>query len=221
MTVGRMTDAVVPSLWGNRERRALGQRAPGYARAVADMTEALDGSLADAISAGQEEALAEVYRRHAPALFGLARRVVGDRTLAEEVVQEVFVHLWRTPGGFDPDRGTMRAYLLALTHGRSVDLVRSEVARRKREEREATYDPPAPQALDETVVHEVAVVEEVRGAMAVLPDQERRPIELAYYGGHTYREVAGMLGEPEGTVKSRIRAGLRRLGDALTEREIG
>ena len=199
----------------------VGGPAPAYARAVDDVTGLGDADLAAAIGAGREEALAEVYRRHAPALFGLARRVVGAPTLAEEVVQEVFVQLWRDPGRYDRERGTMRAYLLALAHGRSVDVVRSEVARRRREDRDAARDPAPADPFDERVVDRVAVVEEVRGAVGDLPEQERRPIELAYYGGHTYREVARILGEPEGTIKSRIRAGLRRLGGSLTDAEIG
>ena len=100
-------------------------------------TEASDAALVVAIARYHQDALAEVYRRHAGAVFGLARRLLSERTLAEEVVQEVFLRLWNDPERYDPSRGTLRSYLLAQTHGRSVDLLRSEGARRSREEREA------------------------------------------------------------------------------------
>ena len=98
-----------------------------------DLTEASDAALVVAIGRWRQDALAEAYRRHAGAVFGLASRVVSARTLAEEVVQEVFLRLWDTPDRFDPERGSLRSYLLAQCHGRSVDLVRSEQSRRTRE----------------------------------------------------------------------------------------
>lgn len=160
------------------------------------------------------EALAEVYRRHAGAVFGLARRVIGSDALAEEVVQEVFLHLWRGPDRFDAERGTLRSYLLAQSHGRAVDMLRSEVARRHREEREARLRAESGYDL-EREVGDLAVADRVRKAVALLPEQERRAIELAYFGGLTYRDAARRLGEPEGTVKSRIRAGMRRMRTVL------
>src|SRR5690348_10784447 len=96
-----------------------------------------DTSLVVAIGRWQEEALAEVYRRHGGAVFSLARRVLGDNARAEEVTQEVFLLLWQQPDRFDPDRGSLRSFLLAATHGRAVDLLRSEGAQRRREERDS------------------------------------------------------------------------------------
>jgi RNA polymerase sigma-70 factor (ECF subfamily) len=186
----------------------------------ADLQETSDAGLVMAISRYQQDALAEAYRRHAGAVFGLARRLLYDVALAEEIVQEVFLRLWNSPDKFDPGRGSLRSYLLAQCHGRSVDLLRSESSRRRREERdlrrtaEAGYD----------VEHEVwdlAVADQVHDVIARLPENERKAIELAYLGGHTYREVAAMLAEPEGTVKSRIRSGLKRMRIDLTESGIG
>jgi RNA polymerase sigma-70 factor (ECF subfamily) len=97
---------------------------------------ASDAQLVVAIGRFRHDALSEVYRRHAPAAFGLARRIVGDRALAEEVVQEVFLRLWNAPDRFDAARGSLRTYLLTQTHGRSVDVVRAEAARRAVELRE-------------------------------------------------------------------------------------
>jgi len=175
-----------------------------------------DATLARAVAAHDEAALAELYRRHAASCLGLARRVLADRTLAEEVVQEVFVRTWRDPSRFDPDRGSMRAFLLAQVHGRSVDLLRAESARRAREEREALRDAHVEIDLEREVM-QLTEAEAVRRALATLSDGEREAIELAYFGGHTYREVAVLLEQPEGTVKSRIRAGLLRLRAALIE----
>jgi RNA polymerase sigma-70 factor (ECF subfamily) len=164
----------------------------------------------------RNDALAEVYRRHAPALFGLARRILAGRDLAEEVVQEVFLRLWNQPDRFDPDRGSLRTYLLTQTHGRSVDVIRAEASRRAREERDARLTVEGSYDL-EREVWDLTQAEQVRAALSQLTDGERRAIELAYFGGHTYREVAVLLREPEGTVKSRIRSGLSRLRGALVE----
>jgi len=178
--------------------------------------EADDATLARAVGEQDEGALNELYRRYAGPCLGLACRVLRDRTLGEEVVQEVFVRTWREPGRFDPERGTMRSFLLAQVHGRAVDLLRAESARRAREEREALRAPDVDIDLEREVV-QLTEAEAVRKALSALSDDERRAIELAYFGGHTYREVAVLLEQPEGTVKSRIRAGLLRLRAALIE----
>lgn len=181
---------------------------------ISDVSAASDASLAMAVARWQEEALAEIYRRHAGAVFGLAKRVLYDNVLAEEVTQEVFVRLWREPERFDPARGSLRTFLLSVTHGRAIDLLRSETSRRAREERsravaEAGYDL-------EQEVFDLATAERVRQAVAKLPGAERSAIEMAYFGGHTYREVAAIQNEPEGTIKSRIRSGLRRMERELS-----
>jgi RNA polymerase sigma-70 factor (ECF subfamily) len=180
------------------------------------LTELSDGGLVVAISRYHQDALAEAYRRHGGAVFGLARRLLSGSAQAEEVVQEVFLRLWDQPEKYDPGRGSLRSYLLAQCHGRSVDLLRSESSRRQREERdlrrtaEAGYDV-------EREVWDLTVSERMGEALGRLPDGERRAIELAYYGGHSYRDVASLLGEPEGTVKSRIRSGLKRLRNHLVD----
>ena len=180
------------------------------------LSEMSDGALAVAIGRFQQDALAEAYRRHAGAVFGLARRLLTDHARAEEIVQEVFVRLWNEPNRYDPERGTLRSFLLAHTHGRAVDLIRSDVSRRNREEKEAREQ--AVGGYD--VAHEVwdmALAGHVREALENLQQGEREAIELAYVGGVTDKEAADRLGEPEGTVKSRIRSGLKRLRGELVQ----
>jgi RNA polymerase sigma-70 factor (ECF subfamily) len=173
-----------------------------------------DATIVVAIGRYRQEALAEAYRRHAGAVMGLALRLLRSRNLAEEVTQEVFLRLWRQPEKFDADRGSLRSYLLAQTHGRSVDLLRSEGSRRAREERDARATAEGGYDLEHEVL-DLTAGQHVRDAMATISPPERQAIELAYFGGHTYREVASILGVPEGTIKSRIRTGLRRLRDEL------
>jgi RNA polymerase sigma-70 factor (ECF subfamily) len=181
---------------------------------------ATDADLVRALADGDDACLEELYSRYGGPCFALARRVLRDRAMAEEIVQEIFVRLWREPQRFDPGRGTMRAFLFAQVHGRSVDLLRSESARRQREQRDARSTAEAGYDLEHEVL-DLAVADRVKGAMAELHENERRAIELAYLGGHTYREVAVLLGEPEGTVKSRIRSGLKKMRVTLVDAGVG
>lgn len=180
---------------------------------------ASDPQLVVAIGRFQEEALAETFRRHGGAVFGLARRVTASQVEAEDVTQEVFLRLWRQPDRFDAARGTLRSFLLTQAHGRAVDVVRSRMARRRREENDARTTASADYDL-EREVWDLALTDQVANAMSSLPDDERRAIQLAYFEGHTYREVAVLMSQPEGTVKSRIRNGMRRMKQTLGERGI-
>jgi RNA polymerase sigma-70 factor, ECF subfamily len=173
-----------------------------------------DAGLVSGVGQHSMLALEELFRRHGGAVLALASRVTHDPHHAEEVCQTVFTDLWRTPDRFDPGRGNLRPWLLAQAHRRSVDIVRSETARRRRQEREARL---APVEVDEveTVVHTAALADHVRRAVDRLSPVERDPILLAYFGGHSYRDAAQLLGLPEGTVKSRIRSGLANLRRAL------
>ena len=184
----------------------------GLRRPVVNLeyTEASDAALVVSIGRYQQSALAEAYRRNGGAVYGLAKRLLSDHARAEEVVQEVFLRLWNTPDRFDAERGTLRSYLLAQTHGRS------DVARRKREERESREQAEGGYDIGREV-WDIALAGHVREAMDVLTEGERDAIELAYFGGRTYKEAADELGEAEGTVKSRIRVGLKRLRAELVQ----
>jgi RNA polymerase sigma-70 factor (ECF subfamily) len=140
--------------------------------------------------------------------------VLREQALAEEVVQEVILRLWNQPERYDSERGSLRSYLLSITHGRSIDLVRADGARRDRERREARVTAEGGYDL-EREVWDLSLAEHIREAVLSLPGEERQAIELAYFGGHTYREVASLLEEPEGTIKSRIRSGLKRMHSIL------
>lgn len=179
-------------------------------------TSSSDAGLVISISRWEEEALAEVYRRHAGAVFGLARRVIGNAQLAEEVVQEIFLRLWSQPDRYDPARGSLRSFLLTQTHGRAVDLLRADTSRRIREERDARTTAESGYDIEHEV-WDLTVADHLHEVVSDLPQHEREAIELAYYSGLTYREVATVLNEAEGTVKGRIRSGLKRMHGALVD----
>ena len=178
-----------------------------------------DVGLVIAIARYNADAFAEAYRRHAGAVFGLAQRLLWERPLAEELVQEIFLRLWEQPDRFDQARGSLRSFLLMDAHARCVDRIRSDSRRKEREERSARAEMVTDYDLD-LEAHDLDVSEQVRDVMDSLSDGERRAIELAYFGGHTYREVARILEQPEGTIKSRIRTGLTRLRTQLLDRGI-
>jgi RNA polymerase sigma-70 factor (ECF subfamily) len=175
-----------------------------------------DAQLVTSIARYSEVALAEAYRRHGGAVFGLAKRVLNNPTDAEDVTQEVFLRLWNQPDRFDSARGSLRSFLLAQAHGRAVDAVRSSSSRRAREARDALRTAESPYDMQREV-WDLAVADQVASAMGSLPEEERRAIELAYFDGLTYREVAQLLDQPEGTVKSRIRNGMRRMRAVLAD----
>jgi RNA polymerase sigma-70 factor (ECF subfamily) len=174
-----------------------------------------DSVLLVSVARRDQQALAELYQRHSGSVFHVGLRVLSVRGLAEEVVQDIFTRLWQAPERFDPARGSLRSFLLAQGHNRAVDIVRSETARRRREDSDSHAATAAYVLEDEAV--DAAVGREVRDAVETLSKAERDAISLAYFGGHSYREVASLLGVPVGTAKSRIRSGLARLRAALVD----
>jgi RNA polymerase sigma-70 factor (ECF subfamily) len=173
-----------------------------------------DADLVDELVRGGTEALEEIYQRHGDAVLGLATRILRDRSLAEDVVQDLLVRLWIEPHRFDARRGSLRTFLMTSASSRSIDMLRAESSRREREQRRVRLRVSNADDLERDVVDKL-VAEELRDALQHLSDDERRALTLAYFGGHSYREVARLLGQPEGTVKSRIQTGMRRLATML------
>lgn len=177
-----------------------------------------DVELVGRLSSQDRSAFEILFYRHAPAVLGFAKQVLSDNALAEDVVQAVFLRLWRHPERFDAKRGLLRNFLLLDGRARAVDLIRSREARRQREILHLSQaDGYAPDAV--MVVTRNDERRHIRAAVRDLGEGERTAIELAYFKGLTYRQVATALGLPEGTVKSRIRSGLRRLAPVLATEE--
>jgi RNA polymerase sigma-70 factor (ECF subfamily) len=179
-----------------------------------DLAHLSDEALVALIARGEEEALAELYDRFGRVAYGLALRVVRDAALAEDAMQEAFLAVWRTAGRFMAERATASTWILTLVHRRAVDLVRREQRRRAEPLAEETGE-GEPGADD--VVWLRLERERVQAALRRLPDPQREAIELAYYGGFTQSELADRLGQPLGTIKSRMFSGLSRLRELLAE----
>ena len=177
-----------------------------------------DRELREGLLNQREEALSEAYRRFGQKVYRTAFGVLRRSELAEDVTQEVFVRIWQRPERFDPSRGTLGGFLQLDAHGRSVDLLRSEKARAGREIREQQLSAASnsPASLEDEVMKRISS-ERIRDALGTLEADERLPIALAFFQGHSYRRVAEALDLPEGTVKSRIRRGLSRLQELLGE----
>ena len=173
-----------------------------------------DQALVDRLMARDESALGEIVDAYGGLVLGMARRVLADVGMAEEVAQDVFVALWRRPGAFDASRGSLQGFLMGVARNKAIDVVRREETRKKARdtlilEQEATSTgPSATEQIDER--------QRVTAALGRLSPPQREALVLAYYGGRTYREVADELGIPEGTAKTRLRDGLSRLRELLT-----
>ena len=178
-----------------------------------------DADLMALLVADDLRALAEVYERYAGRVIAVANAVLRDQAAAEDVCQDVFVGLSRRPQGFDSGRGSLGTYLALLAHGRALDRLRSEQARTRRQEHHAHLAPSAGlDPGDQAVSSAMATL--IWAAVSALPVHEAEALRLAYCGDTTYREVARLLGVAEGTVKSRIRNGLRRLRTSFIEQGI-
>ena len=173
-----------------------------------------DEALVALVSRSDESALAELYDRVGGIAYGLAYRILRDESLAEDAVQDAFLGLWRTAGSYIPERAKASTWILTLVHRRAVDVVRREQRRRTEplegapERSEGSAEEAAWLRLDRA---------RVQSALAELPDQQREAIELAYYGGYTQSELAERLGQPLGTIKSRMFSGLSRLRELLDD----
>lgn len=177
-----------------------------------------DAALLGRLIARDESALAALYDRHGATAFALALRVVGDRETAEEVVQEGFLSVWRGAATYRPERGTARGWLLSVVRNRAIDVVRARAARPRTTSSEdlvlAAVDDPEQAAID------AVTGTAIRAAVATLPAEQRAAVELAYFAGLSYPEIAARMGVPLGTVKSRLRLALERLRARLAELQL-
>jgi RNA polymerase sigma-70 factor (ECF subfamily) len=175
-----------------------------------------DEDLMARVYEGDTRAFGVVFDRHSSVAFSLAYRMCGRRALAEEVVQEAFLSLWRSGARYDRGRGSVRSWVLAVVHHRAIDLIRHESVRAGRDVHDDGVAATLP-ALERTEleVERRSDAHLVRGALEELPSEQRQVIELAYFGGFSHSEIAGMLGIPSGTVKGRMRLGMGKLRLAL------
>ncbi|MDQ3043960.1 MAG: sigma-70 family RNA polymerase sigma factor [Chloroflexota bacterium] len=188
----------------------------GEANAVSPLT---DNALLAAIQGHDDGALEQFYQRHGRVAFGLAYRILGERGVAEDVVQEAFLAVWRRAASFHPERGSGRGWLMSIVHNQAIDRHRG---RHKRERTDVNIDAVSFHLESEAddpfvIVAEGMTAVEVRNALGALPDEQRHTIELAYFGGLTHQEIAERTGTPLGTVKSRMRLGLHKLRALLTD----
>ena len=178
-----------------------------------------DRTLVATIVAGDKRALHDAYELYAPFVNGVAIGILKDPHLAADITQEVFVRLWQRGERFDADRGSLKSYLQIDAHGRAIDLLRSRRASAERERVDHSKSSSTHTAGTEELAMTAMVSDTVRDAVLGLPEDQRTPIAMAFFGGQSYRDVAITLDLPEGTVKSRIRLGMKRLEFALgTER---
>ena len=193
----------------------MGQTVSSMARAFAHLS---DEAVVALVARSDEQALAELYDRFGRVAYGLALRVLRDESLAEDAVQEAFLAAWRTADTFMPERGRASTWLLTLVHRRAVDVVRRE--QRRRTEPIEVAQERAGESTDDAVWLRYER-ERVQDALRRLPDQQREALELAYYGGFSQSELAERLGQPIGTIKSRMFSGLARLRELLAEPDAG
>jgi RNA polymerase sigma factor (sigma-70 family) len=180
-----------------------------------DLAHLSDEALLSLIASSDDKALAELYDRFGGLAYGLALRILRDEALAQDAVQEAFLTVWRTADRFLAERARASTWILTIVHRRAVDLVRRE-ERRRGEPLDEAVEPPAPERVDEeaTLRYQRRVVQE---ALRRLPPEQRQALELGYYGGLTQAELAELLGQPLGTIKSRMFSGLARLRDLLAQ----
>lgn len=187
-----------------------------------DPPEARDAELLRAVSAGEEEAFRSLFRRYGPNAMAVAQRIVRQRFLAEEIVQEVFLSVWREPQAYEERRGAFRSWLMAMVHHRAVDAVRREETQRRRAEELVGMESGWEEDPADRVAEEVDLPQErraVRAAMNELPVEQREVVELMYFGGLSQSAIAERLSVPLGTVKSRTLLAMRKLRSALEEPE--
>jgi RNA polymerase sigma-70 factor (ECF subfamily) len=179
-----------------------------------------DEDLISLIEAGDAEAFSTLYERHTRAVYSLAYRMMGERQAAEDLTQDAFIKVWRNAASYRVERGSVRTWVLSVVHNRGIDQLRSQASRRRTQERvEASAPRSQPsEAFDETWRNSQR--EQVREALQALPPEQLKILELAYFSGYTHLEISELLSLPLGTVKGRMRLGLKKMRDYFGSRDV-
>lgn len=167
---------------------------------------------------GDAEAFATLYDRHSRAAYSLAYRMMGDRQAAEDLIQESFLKAWRSARSYRAERGSVRTWVLSIVHNRGVDLLRATASRRRTQDRVEAESTGKQQSEAFSETWHNSQKEQVREALSTLPPEQLKVLELAYFSGYTHTEIAGLLGLPLGTVKGRMRLGLKKMKDYFDSR---
>jgi RNA polymerase sigma-70 factor (ECF subfamily) len=172
-----------------------------------------DGPLIAAVWSGNQDAMAELYDRYSGVVYAIALRVLGDTGAAEDVLQEIFMQLWRNPGAFDASRGKLAPWLAVIARNRAVDVLRKRRSSSELEDVTLAFSPDMAAEADRS-----RVAEKVRVALKEMPAPQRSALEMAYFEGYSHSEIAAKTGEPLGTIKTRIRSGLLQLRKVVESR---
>jgi RNA polymerase sigma-70 factor, ECF subfamily len=178
-----------------------------------------DEELMTLVDRKNADAFEVFYERHGGAAYSLAHRIVGDRATAEDVTQEAFLSMWRSPARFDPARGSVRSWSLGIVRNRAIDALRRNAGNAPKLDLDDEAVLESQRSADRTDAEAIRrdTARHVRGALGALPREQSRVIELAYFGGFSHSEIAEMLGMPLGTVKGRMRLGLEKVRASLAE----
>ena len=179
-----------------------------------------DEDLTSLVEARDAQAFAVLYDRHCRAAYSLAYRMMGERQAAEDIVPEAFLKVWRNASSYRPQRGSVRTWMLSIVHNRSIDQLRHLASRRRMQEQVEASSPTTQPS--EAFAHSWANTqrEQVREALKSLPEEQLQVVELAYFSGYTHVEIAQLLGLPLGTVKGRMRLGLKKIRDYFSSRDL-
>ncbi|MGI9020635.1 MAG: RNA polymerase sigma factor [Solirubrobacterales bacterium] len=178
-----------------------------------------DEELMTLVDRKDETAFEVFYERHGGPAYSLAHRMVGDRSLAEDVVQEAFLSMWRSKAGYDRARGSVRSWSLGIVRNRAIDALRrasTPAPKLNLDDDAALESQQSPELTDSAVIRR-ETARQVRGALGSLPNEQSQVIQLAYFGGFSHSEIAEMLGEPLGTIKGRMRLGLEKARTSIAE----
>ncbi len=178
-----------------------------------------DEDLISLVKAADPEAFAVLYDRHGRTAYSLAYRMMGEKQGAQDLVQEAFIRVWRSAGSYRPERGSVRTWLLSIVHYRGVDLLRSSASRRRIQARVEAFEQGLQPSEAFTETQRSSQQEDVRAALRRLPPEQLKILELAYFSGYTQAEIAELLSLPLGTVKSRLRLGLKKIKNYFDSRE--